>query len=242
MIKIKFYSPSYKRAGNIDVTKWLDAVLCVHEFEEKEYRNFHDNELMVLPDSLRGNMAKVRNFILEHSDCEVCVMMDDDVQYVGYFENGKVHTLNQKELIKKIIEWYHQAKDLSTVLFGVNLQCDYKFYREYSPISCLSPVLGPFSCIIKEGNDLKYDDRLSLNEDYDYFLQVMRKHHKVLRWNKYHYRAGHLNKKGGCGAYRSLKREKEQAKIMQKKWGDKIVKYDFKKSTNPVIHVPLRGI
>jgi hypothetical protein len=29
---------------------------------------------------------------------------------------------------------------------------------------------------------------------------------------------------------------------MQKKWGNKIVKYDFKKSTNPIIHVPLRGI
>jgi len=72
------------------------VVLSVHEFEEKEYRNFHDNECMILPDALRGNMAKVRSFILEHSDCEVCVMMDDDVQYLACFENGKVQTLNQK--------------------------------------------------------------------------------------------------------------------------------------------------
>jgi hypothetical protein len=86
---IKFFSPSYKRVGKIDIAKWLpNVVLCVHEFEGKEYREHHQNELMILPDSLRGNMAKVRNHILENSKCDVCVMMDDDVQFVGYYENG----------------------------------------------------------------------------------------------------------------------------------------------------------
>jgi len=65
----------------------------------------------------------------------------------------------------------------------------------------------------------------------------MRKYHKVLRWNKFHYRAGHLKAAGGCGAYRSLKREKEQAEIMVKKWGKDVVRYDFERSTNPVLYV-----
>lgn len=243
---IKIFSPSYKRAGKIEITKWLPGVvLCVHEFEESEYRKLHNNEIMVLPDSLRGNMAKVRNFILEHSgrsDCSVCVMMDDDVQFVGYYEKGVQVKMDYKAVLEKITEWYQQAAALGTVLFGINLQTDYKFYREFSPITFKNPILGTFSCIIKKGNDIRYDERLSLNEDYDYFLQVMRKYHKVLRWNKFHYRAGHLKAPGGCGAYRSLKREKIQAKIMQKKWGKTIVRYDFKRSTNPVVNVPIKGI
>jgi flavodoxin len=240
---IKFFSPSYKRAGKIDIAKWLpNVVLCVHEFEEKEYRRHHKNELLILPDSLRGNMAKVRNYILENSVCDVCVMMDDDVQFVGYYENGVQVKMAPGRLIEKITEWYHQAAALNTVLFGVNLQTDYKFYKELSPLTFKNPILGTFSCVIKKGNNIRYDERLSLNEDYDYFLQVMRIYHKVLRWNKYHYQAGHLKEPGGCGAYRTLKREKEQAEIMIKKWGKSVVRYDFNRSTNPIVNVPIKGI
>lgn len=240
---IKFFSPSYKRAGKIEIAKWLSGVvLCVHEFEKQEYQRHHENDLMIIPDSFRGNMAKVRNHILEKSNCDVCVMMDDDVQFVGYYENGQQIKMVPRQLMEKIKEWYLQAAALNTVLFGVNLQTDYKFYKEFSPLTFKNPVLGTFSCIIKKGNNLRYDERLSLNEDYDYFLQVMRKYHKVLRWNKYHYQAGHLKAPGGCGAYRSLKREKEQAEIMMKKWGKSVVRYDFDRSTNPIINVPIKGI
>ncbi len=240
---IKVYSPSYKRADNVKVAGWIpEAVLCVHEFEASEYGKHQTNELLILPDSLRGNMAKVRNFILDSCDAEICVMMDDDVEFVGYYEGGKQVKMEWEAVKAKILEWHLQAVDLGTVLFGVNLQTDRKFYREFSPITFQNPVLGPFSCIITKGNRIRYDERLSLNEDYDYFLQVMRKYHKVLRWNKFHYRAGHLKCAGGCGAYRSLKREKEQAEIMMKKWGKSVVRYDFKRSTNPVLYVPIMGI
>ena len=240
---IKVFSPSYKRSGNVKVARWVDqVVICVHEFEVREYRKNHSNELLILPDSLRGNMAKVRNFILDHCEAEICVMMDDDVESVGYFEKGKAVTMEWNSVQDKILEWSVQAMELGTVLFGINLQSDPKFYREYSPISFQVPVLGPFSCILTKGNDIRYDERLSLNEDYDYFLQVIRKHHKVLRWNKFHYRAGHLKESGGCGAYRSLKREKAQAEIMLKKWGPSVVRYDFTRSTNPVVSIPFKGI
>ena len=53
--------------------------------------------------------------------------------------------------------------------------------------------------------------------------------------------AGHLKDKGGCGAYRILEEEKKQAELMIKKWGNKVVKYDFSKSTNPRINIPLKG-
>lgn len=94
--------------------------------------------------------------------------------------------------------------------------------------------------IITEGNYLRFDERLGLNEDYDFSLQVLHKHHKIFRNNKFHYRCGHLTDKGGCGAYRLLDEEKKQAKVMIKKWGSRVVSYDFKKSTNPRVNCPLK--
>jgi len=134
------------------------------------------------------------------------------------------------------------CEEFGTVLWGLNLQSDPRFYREYSPFSFLAPVLGPFSGHVLRENNLRYDERLGLNEDYDYFLQVIRKYRKVLRNNKFFYMAGHLTQKGGCGSHRTLAKEREQAEIMKRKWGSKIVKYDFRKSTNPHVHVPLKGI
>jgi hypothetical protein len=154
----------------------------------------------------------------------------------------ELHKITDTELVSYIYEWTEMAKDFWTVLFGLNLQSDPKFYREYSPFSFLSPVLWPFMCILTEANDLRFDERLGLNEDYDFSLQVLQKHHKILRNNKFHYRCWHLTDRGGCGAYRILDDEKKQSKIMIKKWWSNIVSYDFKKSTNPRINCPYKWI
>lgn len=247
MSSIGFYVPSYKRAGKVKTGKWLtSAILCVHEFEADEYKEKEKNKLLIIPDDLKGNMAKVRNFILDNSVHDVTCMLDDDISEVGFYEfdeiseKMKFNKITQGDLFLKIDEWRGQSEDLGTILFGMNLQSDPKFYREYSPISLQSPVLGTFCCILK--TNLRYDERLGLNEDYDFALQVLQKHHKILRWNKYSYKADHLTMAGGCGAYRVLDEEKAQAEIMISKWGKKIVSYDFKKSTNPRIRSPFKGI
>ena len=149
------------------------------------------------------------------------------------------------EIMDFLVNGFIMAEDLGTPLWGVNLQSDPKFYREYSPFSFLSPVLAPFCCHIIDDTvrrRIRYDERLGLNEDYDFFLQVIRIYHKVLRFNKYYYKADHLTVQGGCGAHRTLGEELRQAEIMIKKWGPKVVTYDFNKSTNPRIRVPFKGI
>jgi hypothetical protein len=39
-----------------------------------------------------------------------------------------------------------------------------------------------------------------------------------------------------------MDKEVEHLKRMQDKWGNKVVQYNIKRSINPVIHVPLKGI
>lgn len=243
---IRIISPSYKRAGNV---KAIDVfheslVLAIHEFEEDEYRKaYPNNEFLIMPDDIGGNMAKVRNFIRDNCGTRYLVMIDDDVQEVGYHEELKQIPIGLIAIMEFLESGFRVAEELGTILWGINLQSDPQFYREYSPFSFLSPVLGPFSChIVDDVENVRYDERLGLNEDYDYALQVLHKFHKVFRNNKYYYIAGHLTEQGGCGAYRILDEEKRQSEIMLKKWGSKVVSYDFERTTNPRIRVPLKGI
>lgn len=243
---IKIISPSYKRAGNVRAVDVFQdkLILAVHEFEAEEYRKaYPNNELMVMPDEIGGNMAKVRNYMRDHCGSRYMVMIDDDVEEIGFHEDMKRYPIGLVAIMEFLENGFQMAEDVGTILWGLNLQADPKFYREYSPFSFLSPVLGPFSChIIDDVNEIRYDERLGLNEDYDFALQVLHKYHKIFRNNKYYYLAGHLTEVGGCGAYRVLDEEKRQSEIMLKKWGEKVVSYNFKKTTNPRIRVPLKGI
>jgi hypothetical protein len=151
-------------------------------------------------------------------------------------EKGKQIEVKEDYFMDFLANGFEMANDIGAKLWGVNLQSDPMFYMEYNPININVPVLGTFCCHIK--NELRYDERLGLNEDYDLFLQHCYKYRKVLRFDKWHYKARHLDMAGGCAAYRTIDEEKEQADIMIHKWGNSVVKYDFKKSTNPTLNVP----
>ena len=96
---MKVFIPTYKRAGDVLTRKTLDGgILVCHEFEEKDYREKEGGEIMVVPDDLRGNIAKVRNFILENAGSDRIVMMDDDISEIGYHEDMSRISMTAEEI------------------------------------------------------------------------------------------------------------------------------------------------
>lgn len=253
MKRTRIVCPSYRRAGQV-LTRRLfpEAVLMVHTAEEDEYREKEGGEIVVLPDATRGNMAKVRNAMLDwawsQTDVDQLVMLDDDIVGFGFFQyqgaerrgHGNHVYVTHDEAVDFIAGGFAMAAEMGVSLWGVNLTFDPRFYREYSPFSFLAPVLGPFSC--HRRHQLRYDERLSLNEDYDFFLQAVHRDRRVLRFNKWFYVAKHLDQAGGVAAYRLLETERAQARVMVAKWGPSVVSYNFDRSTNPRVRVPIRGL
>lgn len=283
--------PSYRRAGEVATAeRYPGVVLCVQEFEADEYRDAHpDLEIWSVPDTCRGNMAKVRNWMLDEGfqRSSRVVTMDDDVSYLaryyktspgvdetdrcrvcGSVQAGEIvhadecvyrgvefwgqgpppsyyRKLDMDDLLGFLAHGYDVAEEWGAHLWGVNVQADPKFYREYTPFTVLAPVLGPFSCHVrpaKEEDRIRYDERLGLNEDYDFVLEHWRRWRRVVRFNPYFYKCGHIDQPGGCASHRTMDAEKRQAEIMQSKWGRKLVRYNFDRSTNPVLHPPFRGV
>jgi hypothetical protein len=237
------YIPTYGRAGYMITHKVLpNAIIVCPESQLKEYEKYYPGlKFKPCPDSVEGNMAKKRNWIKDNADKDWFIMVDDDIKYFQYIEHGKQIKMDHEHIMEFFHNGFLMCEELGTVLWGINLQTDPKFYREYSPISFLAVVLGPFTGHIK--NDLRYAENLPTKEDYDYSIQVLHKYHKVLRFNKFAYMAGHINNGGGGSlSIRRMKLEEEQNILLQKKWGERIVKFDMKKDIDPKIKIPLKGI
>lgn len=261
-MKISINCPSYKRP-KVETLEYLPFVkvwVDNKEYEEykKQNKGFEKN-IISCPDGIQGNLCRIRNYILDtefENGYDVVLIIDDDMKGIYYFEEKEGNAYNN-EIVEKdeflgFVEKYSELCDeFGFKFWGLNCNADSLSYRQYSPFSTCAYVGGPFQCFLK--NDLRYDERLPLKEDYDMTLQQCNKYRGCLRLNKFHYACKQSKQAGGCATYRNYEREKEQLILLQKKWGKDIVKFDKTENTNvkkkrknidynPIIKIPIKGI
>jgi len=244
----KIYCASYKRADICKTHKYIkDITYVVMESEADEYRKIHD-KVWAIPDKVQGNLARVWNYILNHANEDNIITIDDDIKHFGRWNGNVKVKLNEQEVYRMVQEGFQLAKDLDVVYWGLNCLADKGAYREYTPFGMTCYIGGPFQA--HRNNPLRYDEVIYLKEDYDMSIQVLNSYRKNLRMNMYHYVCEQATIKGGCADYRNVKKEMEQNKKLQKKWGGKIVRFDksnksSKQKTydiNPIINIPIKGV
>ena len=77
---MKIYSPSYKRADGVKTHKLIpDIIYCVAEFEAQEYIDRGYN-VETMPNEVNGNIARVRNYIVDNYIKDKGIMIDDDIE------------------------------------------------------------------------------------------------------------------------------------------------------------------
>jgi len=234
---------------------------AVHSFEADEYREAGHDVLEIAAEP--GNMARVRNAILDYAEemQSRLLMVDDDLrgvfQWCGGSSRGR--KLSPDELEEFAGCSFLLAEEMGCYLWGMGLLHDRAGYRAFTPFSLTSVVLGPWTGVLP-GSGIRYDEGLGLKEDYDFAIQNLNKHRRVLRMNAYFYKCGHMTEKGGCSAYRTIGVEARQFDDLQKKWGSAIVRGGEGQSIkardarakgvqkrakavdiNPLIKVPIKG-
>jgi len=248
-MKVEILSPSYRRAETSSTQDYLPACTYVVAQSEKKAYERAGRRVIAVPNSVQGNVCRVRNYILENFN--PVLILDDDIRRFGRWNQQKNLKLDTDEAMEFIEHAFILAKSLGTRMWGMNLLPDKGAYREYTPLAMRSVILGPVQGFI--GMDLRYDESLPLKEDYDLSLQVLNKYRRTLRFNMYHYVCGQHTNVGGCATYRTMDRERKQFVMLQKKWGSDIVRIDTqggqvnqKKRTNwdinPVVRVPIAGV
>lgn len=247
---MNIYAPSYKRSDGVKTHKIIpDIIYCVHEFEAEKYKE-KGYSIEVMPDEVGGNIARVRNYILENFVKEKGLVIDDDIEGFKIWEWDDDYP-NAKEIddIYEFIEQgFNLCEEFGCRLWGINIIGDKGSYREYTPFSLNNTISGSFMGFLN--NELRFDERIPLKEDYDYSIQNVNKYRKLLRINYAHMIKKDHKNKGGCADYRTIDREVEQLKLLQKKWGKRIVKNDTTQrgkkkkgfDINPIIKIPINGI
>lgn len=256
-MKLTVCIPSYKRY----LVKTLEYVpaarVYVDESEYEEYKKENPGADIVLCKSgIHGNISRVRNHILREEfkkDIDCVVMLDDDINYISRYREKVRYDYKKEEVLNVLLKCAILAKDWGVFFWGFNCSRDPQNYREYTPFSTVSFIGGPVQAFMS-GNNVWYDERLSLKEDYDMTLQQLHRNRCVLRFNYLSYTAKQSSQVGGCAAYRNIEEEERQLELLRKKWGGDIVKIDNtdrshksskKKKTvdyNPVVRVPIPGV
>jgi hypothetical protein len=245
-LDVRIFAPSYKRPYSSSTQElYPEVTLIVSESEKADYES-HGNRVETCPDSVQGNLCRVRNFIIKsNSDADCVVILDDDCKGIYRFSHSKgiKERLDGEALTSFIQHATQLALDGGIKLWGINCVQDPMAYRESMPLSFIAYIGGPFSGHCK--TDLFYDEQLPLKEDYDLTLQHLWKYKKILRLNSYHYEVDQATQLGGCATYRSSTREREQFEALTRKWGNSIIRrdkasrrsFDF----NPILKFPLKG-
>lgn len=251
MSGITIASPSWKRPDTCTSHKYLPSlryVVCASQAD-----GYRRNGLPVweCPDSAQGSVSRVRNWILDNSENERTLILDDDFSHLGRWEGNKHKKMSTDEAGEFIEDGFRLAGEFGVRFWGVNITPDKGAYMEYTPFNLKRVILGPFGGFLNP--DCRYDEGLPLKEDYDMSLQMLNRHRKILRVNFVHYVCKQHTNKGGCAEYRTIEAEREQFEKLRLKWGGAIVQRDSGKNKtnrkkeaaydiNPIVRVPLKGV
>lgn len=261
-MNILYVVPSYNRADGVSTLNYLSkAKIYVSPQDYDNYCKYNPNwvdRIVKVPDGVQGKgKAHVMNWLLDNlwtDDVDGIMIIDDDVSTL------MAHSINgTKEDYKVDEELFYQlcedftllAREWGCGMWSFGLNSDRFSYIPYSPFKTHSYLDGGLQGFCKK-DDIRYDERLTVKEDVDMFLQQLKKYHKALRCDKYYWNKKSFEGQGGSQAFRSSKSEKEQFQLMQKKWGSGIIRPNkpkaIKKGTIRSIggaiklNIPLEGI
>jgi hypothetical protein len=196
-----------------DIEQKNKYIFCVKNGEKKLYEKSGCKNVYET-----GNLMQSRNFALEHAfnDNKICVQLSDDIKKITTNQNfGKKKTVTLEYAINDIVNKFIKVKGVE--LLGVPPTDNYFFANKLVVENkfCIGDML------FVKPNELRFDETLSLKEDYDYTLQHINKG-KVIRYQKYLFTFKHYSNKGGAVDIRNDKEEEKNIMILKSKWGDKI--------------------
>jgi hypothetical protein len=195
-------------------TQKANYIFCVKNGEKADYekngcKNVYET----------GSLIKSRNWALEHSfkNNNICVQLSDDLKKVKINEKlFKKSDVQIDEAIKKTV--YLFEKTSGFYLLGIP-PTDNDFFAS-KLISENTFCIG--DCLFIKPSKPRFDERLSLKEDYDFTLQHIQMYGKCIRYQKFLYTFQHYKNVGGAVDYRTENKEIENINYLMAKWGSKI--------------------
>lgn len=233
---MKIIIPSKNRSsiiGDKALRLFPDAVLCIGSDEVDAYSKLSDN-LLVHPPDLRG-IGPLRQWVLDHVDDPVVVMVDDDVTHVysqvGFHKKRYEDAGTARALVERMAIL---AVDGGARVFGFNQAARPLAYSNCRPFSLNTWVGGVVGIV---GRELRYDTSLWLRADIDFCLQSLLRDRIVLVDGRFSFIHTRFGGGGGNASNRSSDRHEREIRYLRRKWGPWLDVVQAKGTTRLVLKV-----
>lgn len=239
MNELAIVIPSRKRARRVLKAARLfkSPYVCVAESEFQDYSSAGCKNLVSHPDDISG-IGKIRNWILNHFDEAVVVMVDDDVSglWCNVAETGKLID-NPNQITAIVSNAANIAADLGAHIFGFSQTWDVRKYSPLKPFS-LCTWLGGVIGFVGRSESIRYSSH-PLRVDIDYCLQSLLHHRIVWQDNRFGFIQNRFSGAGGNSLNRSRAQDELEVNYLRKKWG-KYIEFSPLRSSNLRIKINVK--
>ena len=232
---MKYLIPTYRKEKikTAELFNGLDYLLFC---DKQDFEKLSDKyNCYLLPDGIQGNIARVRNYILNYArdeKIEKFAMCDDDISKVNKYDSslkGRKKEMNPVDydyIIDRFSDVFYQKENcVGWSMNETDEPINYKGEIECNNACFMS---GTFSVYFTDRITFEFDERLSLKEDYDFTLQALTNGKTIFKFKGLFYLperiTSGLKNFGGCSTYRTNEKEMEQIQLMKDKWGN-LIKY-----------------
>ena len=217
--KIHYAIISHKRPENVEKMEEITGVpehlnWYVGKGEKKDYKHAKGKVVE------GGKLCASRNKALQlaNSEDKYCLQLSDDLSDCGMVsQSGQINKPNFSVIVR---EMFNLLSTTPLHLAGVAPTANLFFYNPLKPIGLKHFIIGDLMLIKR--SKLRFDEKLSLKEDYDFTLQHIKQFGGVLRLNYILPNFKHYTNKGGAVAIRTEEREQEAIQYLKNKWGSSI--------------------
>lgn len=210
-----------------------DATLCVGDDEQADYAKVSDR-LLVHPANVVG-IGPLRQWVLDHVDDPVVVMVDDDVTHVYSQVGFHKRRIEDADTARAIVERLAiMAVDAGVRVFGFQQAARPFTYANFHPFSLNTWVGGLIGIV---GRELRFDQSLLLRADIDFCLQSLLHDRIVLVDGRFSFIHTRFAGGGGNAANRSAARHEREIAYLRRKWGQWLAVAQAKGTTRLVVKV-----
>jgi len=212
--------PSKGRAGLTTTNKILPnlSTFFIPESEYHQYKGIVKN-IECVPKEVRGITA-TRNWILENSNEQWVVFLDDDAKNVGYRKleerkTKKIEIRDEGFWSEEFLKYFDLTEQLGYKIWGTRTESSPRGTYPYKPFLTRSYVTASCMGIVNDGEYL-FDPDFKVKEDYEICLRHIRDKGGILAVRYLHWENEHWTTDGGCKDYRTIEMERDAIKRLIK--------------------------
>tara|TARA_B100000900_G_scaffold350883_1_gene317686 strand:+ start:27114 stop:27830 length:717 start_codon:yes stop_codon:yes gene_type:complete len=180
------YIISYKRPEIVRTYDYLGTGhIIVPKSQEKDYRKKYGDAVLSIPDKQDGSECRKRNAVIdlikEREPNGIGWMIDDDLLYLKRKKEREVLSGDQALEVMEILQI--MMEDSNITFSGFDYTEDNMKNKDFAPFS-----LTKFFCqmvLLNVNDGLRYDERMRVNGDLDFWVQKMQRNRRILKMNQF---------------------------------------------------------